>query len=290
MSRGFRIIVETFDLETNIVDTTTEIQTLKLTAPAHIDAVGFNHIEQINILQQVLDNLIVNQCVLIDEHEKCPECGSVTKKAGKIASHFHSVFTDHKVKMARRLCRCGWSNKPTIEGKFGISSHPDLLKMQCELGSEHSYAKAEEILLKKNARKRKVNNHMRLSRNVDTVGKIISNLKCGEPTTKVPAAQKVVVQVDGGHICAKDQEKRSLEVLISKAYNPENLVKIDKHHARLNKRTCVGSALADKNITIKKQVVYAAKSEGMDLDTTVYGIADGAHNVIQIKSSIASNS
>ena len=54
--------------------------------------------------------------------------------------------------------------------------------------------------------------------------------------------------------------------------------------------TCVASALADKNITIKKQVVYAAKSEGMDLDTTVYGIADGAHNVIQIKSSIASNS
>ena len=162
MSRGFRIVVETFDFKTNTVDHRTEIKSLKLTVPKHIDDVGFNHVAQIDILQQILDNLIINQCALIDDDASCPACGNTTKKSGKIASHFHSVYTDHKVKMVRRLCRCGWGNKPIIEGKYGISSHPDLLKMQCELGSGHSYTKAQDIMTRKNARKRAVNNHMHI--------------------------------------------------------------------------------------------------------------------------------
>jgi hypothetical protein len=90
-----------------------------LKAPAHIKEVGLSHVEQIDLLRKILDILLSNQCALIDNSSTCSQCGRGAKKAGTLSSAFHSVYTDHNVKMARRICPYGWRNKPSIEGWIG---------------------------------------------------------------------------------------------------------------------------------------------------------------------------
>jgi len=144
MATGFRVVVETYDIPSNETLTRKEIDSFTLQSPKHIKEVGLNQQQQIKILENILGTLLPEQFLLLDEDDICPECGKRTKKAGVYHSHFHSIYTDHKVKMARRLCQCGWKKKYTVEGHFGFSSHPDLLKMQCDVGSEQSYMKAQE--------------------------------------------------------------------------------------------------------------------------------------------------
>ena len=55
-------------------------------------------------------------------------------------------------------------------------------------------------------------------------------------------------------------------------------MKKDQHHTELLKSTCVASALSDHGETIKKQLIYAALSEGMTNETIVYALSDGAKN------------
>ena len=181
MEIGFRVVVETYNIPSNETLTRKEIgkeiDSFTLQPPKHIKEVGLDQQHQIKILQNILDSLLPQQFLLLDESDICPECGKKTKKGGNYTSQFHSVYTDHKVKMARRLCNCGWNRKYTVEGYFGFSSHPDLLKMQCDLGSEQSYMKAQESLEKKNGRARTVNNRTHIARTVSTFGEAISELK-----------------------------------------------------------------------------------------------------------------
>lgn len=231
------------------------------------------------MLQNILDALLPQQFLLLDEDDLCPECGKKTKKAGSYTSPFHSVYTDHRVKMNRRLCKCGWNQKYTVEGYFGFSSHPDLLKMQCDLGSERSYMKAQETLAKKNGRVRAVNNRSHISRAVSTFGEAMSKLKTQVKDIKPTIKAKILVaQIDGGHIPTNIKGKRSYEVLAGKFYQPEHLIKMSNGRKKLTLNTCVASAKSDGSKTMKKQVLYAAKKEGLTSDTTVYLIADGAKN------------
>ena len=86
MERGFRIIVETYDINSNITDSREEIKNIPLSTPQHIKEVGLLHLEQIDILQKILDILLCNQSALIDETGTCLECGSIARKAGKTTS------------------------------------------------------------------------------------------------------------------------------------------------------------------------------------------------------------
>ena len=87
-----------------------------------IAELGFNHQQQMDILKGCQDGLLKAQSAsLKDDIPKCPECGSKMKLAGSIASHFHSVFTDHKVPVKRQKCcnkNCGWTNVPSISSLF----------------------------------------------------------------------------------------------------------------------------------------------------------------------------
>lgn len=277
MAQTFKVVVEIHN-EDGSVDNRTEIASHKLSAPKHIKELGLDHLEQIDLLQNVIDSLLPNQVMLIEEPEKCPKCGKKTHKHGTFSSHFHSVYTDHKIDLNRRTCSCGWKNKYSIEGKFGSPSHPDLLKMQCEYGAEHSFKKAEKILANKNGRHRPVNNHMHIMRLVDKTGSTLSDLKCKVPPEPKKSADILVAQVDGGHIQPKKQKKRSYEVLAAKFYRLDAKVQKDNHHTLLKESTCVASGLSDKAATIKKQIIYGAKSEGMTDKSIVYALSDGAKN------------
>ncbi len=279
MKTGFRVVVETYNIPSNETVTRKEIDSFTLQSPIHIREVGLDQQHQIKILQAILDSLLPQQFLLLDEDDICPEYGKKTKKAGKYPSQFHSVYTDHKVKMARRLCKCGWKRKYTVEGYFAFSSHPDLLKMQCDVGSEQSYMKAQETLEKKNGCVRAVNNRMHIARTVSTFGEAISELKTQPHNIKpVIKAKTLVGQIGGGHIPTNIKGKRSYEVLAGQFYQPKHLIETNNRSRTVTMSTCIASAKSDRLQTMKKQVLYAARQEGLTNDTLVYLLADGAKN------------
>ena len=128
MDDTFVVIVEIRD-QNGLPTARKEIITRKLIAPEHIQDVGFNHVEQIDLLKNITDNLLPYQFNIIKIQNKCPECGGKTRKNGSFPSKFHTIFSDHKVNIQRITCKCGWTNKFTVEGLLGSACHPDLLKM-----------------------------------------------------------------------------------------------------------------------------------------------------------------
>ena len=119
---------------------------------------------------------------------------------------------------------------------------------------------------------------------------LIAKLRCSraqlaQENRKVPTGEEIpipaaelIVQVDGGHIPTKDQDKRSFEALCGIVYRPSNIEVIDQHHRRISAKTCVISALEDKLQTIKTYVYSAALKQGLTKQTHVTGLADGANN------------
>ena len=262
-----------------VVETREKIFSKELTTPAHIKDLGLNHKEQINTLGKIIDSMLPHQIYLIETDNNCQQCGGKTFKNGFVSSHFHTVFSDHKINIQRMTCgKCGWRNKYTVESLFGDDTHPDLLKMQCEFGADHSFKKAENLLKTQNTEHRPINNHVHISSIIEKIGPIIGNFKTEEPVNIEEPANILVAQIDGGHIQPKEKDIRSYEVLVAKCYNLDNKVEKDQHHTELLKSTCVASALADHGETIKKQLIYAALSEGMTDKTVVYALSDGAKN------------
>lgn len=280
---GFRVIVELYDSKGK-TQNREECWSQDLVAPTHIKAVGLNHLEQINLLQKVMDVTLPYQFVLIEEPKNCPLCGKPTRKNGTFTSHFHAVYTDHKISLQRYSCTCGWKNKYTVDGKFGTSTHTDLLKIQCELGADHSFKKAETILSAQNGHARAINNHMHVTRLIDKIGSIVSTLKCANPAVPLRPTELLVAQVDGGYIQPKEINKRGYEVLAAKFYRLDNLINKNKHHSELKQSTCVASALLDNSSTISKQIIYGATLEGMTDKTIIYALSDGAKNCWKVLS------
>ena len=52
-------------------------------------------------------------------------------------------------------------------------------------------------------------------------------------------------------------------MLVGKLYQPEHLIETKNGTKKLTKTTCVASAKSDNLRTIKQQVLYAAKKEGL---------------------------
>lgn len=139
---------------------------------------GFNHQHQMDILKGCQDGLLKAQSTWLKENiSQCPQCGSKLKFAGSIASHFHSVFTDHKVFAKRQKCcnkECGWTSVPSISSLFNTNSHPDLSKLQTEMACNHTYREAEKLMNAHSYYTRKINNHDHIHNIVEIVGNYIS--------------------------------------------------------------------------------------------------------------------
>ena len=198
-------------------------------------------------------------------------------------SKFHAVFSDHKLRIQKYRCKnpeCNWQSTPTITSMFGSDIHPDLAKLQCEQGALHSYREAETNLEKLNAQRRRVNNHARVKTITNQLGAQLAkeNQKSPNPEELPAPARKLVVQVDGGHIPAKDRDKRSFEALSGVIYREDCLEVIDKHHRRITEITCVISALDDDLKSIKTYLYNAALRQGLTEETHVIALADGAGN------------
>ena len=130
---------------------TVDISIGKINDPKTILDLGLRHEEQIQLLQNIQNAILDSQSLQLEEKlDQCPYCKGSLGYRGYNKSDFHSVFTDHKVKVRRQVCKgCNWKSIPSVKSLFGTSSHPDLIKMQCETAAAHTYRDAQDILNRK---------------------------------------------------------------------------------------------------------------------------------------------
>ena len=281
MDYKLRIIIEKVDCKTNAVVEKKAIAEYKINSPKKIIDLGMRHKEQISLLKNIQQYMLNEQSILIStDINPCPSCGGKLKRIGYKGSNFHAVFSDHKLKIQRYICStCNKRHIPSVKSMFGTSIHPDLYKLQCELGSTFSFFKSESQLTELCQEKRSINNHERIKQTVNSVGKELceANITVPSQVSSKPA-KELIVQIDGGHIKDKNPSKRSFEALTAKIYNPEAVINIGKDRTKIIDKTCIASAKNDKNKTMKLLVTMATKKQGLTSDTKVTVIADGAKN------------
>lgn len=283
-----RIVSEIYDEKDSKVVDRQIIKDKKIENPKKIDDLGYNHEEQISLLQEIQDSFLFNQTKLIAP-ESCPKCGSRVVKGGCSPADFHSIYTDHRLQIPRASC----CNKGCSTGKitnsiyslFGSNMHPDLVKKQAELASEQSFIKAQEALSRENGRYRSINNQVTIKKTTDKIGKILNDIHQEMPeSSEQLSTDNLIVQVDGGYIKSYDKNNRAFEALVSSIYRADDHITggvskngIRKSGAILNKIYSV-STVKDRCKTIKAMTVAAAKKQGMTKKTRITGLSDGASN------------
>jgi len=283
-----RIVSEIYDEKASKVVDRQIIADKKIENPKQIDDLGYDHQEQISILQEIQDAFLFKQSRLMAP-ENCFKCGSRVIKGGYSPADFHSVYTDHRLQIPRASC----CNKNCSTGKitnsvyslFGSNMHPDLVKKQTELASEQSFVKAQEALVRENGRYRGINNQLTIKKTTDKIGKILSDIHkemsdIGEQTS----TDHLIVQVDGGYIKSHNKNSRAFEALVSSIYKADDHITggvskngIRKSGTILNK-IYSASTVKDRGKTIKAMTVAAAKKQGMSKKTRITGLSDGASN------------
>ncbi len=277
-----RVVIEKIDLDANeaIIDRT-PLTDIKINPPKHIIELGLRHQEQINILQSIQDKLLLEQSFFLKpEVTKCEKCNGNLASNGYNTAKFHALFTDHELKLQRKKCsNCKTSVVSSVKSIFGTSIHPDLYRLQCEQGAKHSYRKAEDVLTSMSNTKRDINNHNRIKQVTNQVGEVLSDKnKISEKKEGRESTKSLIIQVDGGHVKTTESNKQSFEIMSAKLYNPENVIEITEKRSAIKEKRCVASAKSDKQSTMKKYVLAAAKQQGLTDATYVTGLADGAKN------------
>ena len=173
MECKLRIVIEKVDLKTNKVIDRSTIDSFEIHKPEKIIDVGLRHKTQIDLLKRIQQKVVDEQYAVIEEgqNKKCPQCKVLLNKNGYKQSDFHAVFSDHKIKIQKHTRPiCHESQVPSIKSLFGTSIHPDLYKLQCEMGASFSFFKSECQLENLCQEKREINNHQRIKRTVNSVG------------------------------------------------------------------------------------------------------------------------
>lgn len=287
MADTLRVVVEKLNARGEVTDKVV-LTTKDVVRPQSIIDLGFRHQEQIQLLHELQRELLNEQSVFLrTPHDQCPRCGGVLKKKGLNRSDFHAVMTDHKVATQRLLCAdCRWSSVPTIHSLFGTSLHPDLTKLQTEMGATHSYRQARAVLDLMVNGKRKVNHHDGIKQRVEAIGRFATT----HPLTQSPdtPASELILQVDGGHLKTTESQ-RSIEAMTAVIYRPDAIEyrsqptsEIDDNQPEprgsITHKYCAASALADGQKTLHRQTLAAAKNAGMMSNTRLTAVCDGAEN------------
>ena len=286
-----RIISEIYDDQTGNVYKKDIIEDKIIKSPKRIEDLGYNHEEQLNILRNIQESFLKSQSDIFDLPNICPECGSKMRKSGPYTSKFNSIFTDHKISLAKKQCcnkDCRRLLTFTIQGLFGDYRHPDLLEMQTKLSSKMSFVEAQKQLDTISKSHRPVNGQINLKRSVDKIGEILGEIHQDESlNTKydISPANELIVQADGGYIKDKHPSRGNFEMLLAKVYKPEN-----NKDGEIVKKSYAASSYKDHHKTIKAMTLVSAKKEGLTKDTNVIALADGAKNCWSILKSLKKHS
>ena len=213
MAQQIRVTVESLD-DTGCVISKDVVMTKVIVKPDHIVELGLRHAEQVDLLKHVQQKLLDHQSTFLkDDFSVCPKCSGKLHKRGSVKSDFHAIFTDHKIAVGRKVCKsCGWTSIPSIRSLFGDASHPDLIKIQAELGANHTFRQAQKLMNLFSDMQRSINSHDRIKRITEAVGDNIAQHPSPNPKNIKPAPH-LYVQVDGGHVATTEQDKRSFEAL-----------------------------------------------------------------------------
>ena len=277
MSTSVRIIAQHYDNETGKLLKAITVRDDEVKKPEELKDLGYLHMEQIDIMSKCQDFRVSQQIILVNNTRECPICGSKTLKHGKYDSEFHSIFSDHKVEIQRLKCKGGCNLPYKLEGLFGTSTHPDLLKRQAELTAEKSYVKVAKELNYDAKNDRAVNNRTNLSRVSKKVSEAIEFIQTEEKEIKDSGVKELISTIDGGHIKNRG-EGRSFEAMVAAVYRPESIEKIDKNHRKIIDKRIVASSKEDNQENIKKQFLNACIEQGMGKNTQITCLADGADN------------
>jgi len=287
MADLIQIAVERVD-QTGVIVKRTLVGYKEIKEPQEIIDLGLRHSEQIDILKEMQDEIIRAQIDLLNEKVTyCQSCGNKLAKKGYTKSDFNSVFTDHKVSCSRKICgKCQWKSIPSVRSIFGTQIHPDLAKIQVEMSGKHPYREAQSILNTMVNKNRKANNHNGLKKITESIGNHIDKNPI-HPAENIPAADELIVQVDGGHL-KTTEDQRSIEALAAVVYNPKNVAiiggnekkdgSISEERGEITSKNCVASALLDNQESIKTQTLIAAKLQGLAKKTKITALCDGATN------------
>lgn len=283
-----RIVSEIYDEQNNKIVDRQIIQDKKINNPKTIDELGYNHKEQIDVLQSIQDIFLFKQSEIMSPSE-CPKCKSRVIKGGHTPSDFHAIYTDHRLQMPRVECRNKDCSKRKITTSvfslFGSNSHPDLIKKHAELASEQSFKKAEEALIRENGRYRTINNKVTIQKTTEKIGKILDDIHQEIPDINTQSSAKdLIVQVDGGYIKSCNTSTRAFEALVSNVYKSEDHLAggISKNGTRksgsITNKIYSASTVKDRGKTIKAMTLSAAVKQGMTKETKITGLSDGANN------------
>jgi hypothetical protein len=292
MDYELRIIVEKVAISSQEVIERDTITSDALQCPTSMVELGLCHAEQIALLEKVQNIVLAEQSRLLDPGMLvCPTCGHTLKKNEYKASNFHALFSDHIVRIQKHSCShpaCRWPSTPTITSLFGTNIHPDFATIQCAQGALSSSRAAEKNLEQWNGHPRRVHNHTHVKRITHKVGAVLSEPNCRSPSPKECAspAQNLILQIDGGHIPMREQDKRSCEALAAMVYRPETIQAVDRHHRQIREKTCVISASDDQLHTIKTSGINTAKKQGLSQATQVTALADGAQHCWSVVAAI----
>ena len=183
-------------------------------------------------------------------------------------------------------CKCGYKSPVSIDGMYGSAIHPDLLKKQAVQGSQLSYEKASSTLDAESCHKRPINSHSQIYKSVKLVSEPLEEVrKSLQPIANKNFAASLIANIDGGHIKARGNT-RSFEAMIATVYSPENIKKVDKNHNLITKKSTVASAKSDSQQSMYALFRSACESQGMNKNTEVICLADGAENCRSIAHSI----
>lgn len=285
MEKGIRIIAQYYEIGTGKTLEELILRDDPLTKAKTLHELGYLHVDQIDFLQKVQDFKIRHQ-IILNNVTVCPVCESKTSKHGLFSSEFHAALTDHKVKVQRTSCRCGWVSELSIKGIFGSAIHPDLLEKQALQGSKESYKKSSCTLNAESASKRSINSHSQIYKSIKLGGELLESVRSSsEYGAGQPAVKELNTTIDGGHIKARG-DNRSFEAMVATVYCPENIQYVNRNHNELTSKSSVASAKDDKQETVKLLFKRACVVQGMNKETIVTCLADGADNCWSIAWSI----
>ena len=288
MATAIKIIAQHYEVGSGEILEENVLRTDLLEEAKELKDLGYLHFEQIDLMAKCQEFKISRQIKLINDTSTCPKCGEKVHKKGNYTSKFHAMYSDHSVTIKRVYCTRGCDLPYTVEGLYGNTTHPELLKKQAELASNTSYVKASYGLNYDSESDRAIHNRTHLSRVVVKVARGLEDIKTKEQDVPDIGVKELVVNIDGGHIKNRG-EGRSFEAMIASIYQPSNIRFIDKNHNEITRKQVVSSAKNDSQESIKKQFKNACIVEGMGSNTNITCLADGADNCWSISESISSD-
>lgn len=281
MEKRYRIVFESYEsdkpeitiLKTTLLDDGIEKPSSLLDLSMGID-------KQISLIQGAGDCVLSEKIDLLRNTRTCSCCKGKLTKLGQHTSTFHDVFTDHKVKMQRLKCSdCGNEEPSTVRTVFNGVESAELMKIQAELGSKHTFRESEYILSLFSNKRRQINNHDRIKQVVEKVGEELEHLGNEEiKVLKAVPAPELILNVDGGHL-KTTEDQRSIEAMTAVVYRPESLEPYsneDRHY--ISSKNCAASAKDDSGAQLVRNTVVSALKQGLTDKTHITALCDGAEN------------